>query len=322
MRVIFFGTPEFAVPSLVELLDQGFEVPLVVTQPDRPKGRGKKLAKSPVKLVAEARGIAVADPASARDPGLAARVAALKPDALAVTAYSNLLPGALLAIPPLGTFNVHPSLLPAFRGPAPIQRAMLSGADRTGVTIMLLDAGMDTGDILVSQEVPILPEDTSETLSARLAKLGAKMLADAIAGLARGEIQPVPQDHARATYAPALNKEEGRVDWTRSAVYLTRFVRAMDPWPGAFTSLAGNRLKILAAHPGGTTGTPDSRLQTPDSFRPGEVLADAPGILAVATGEGVLLVDELQGASGKRLAAADFLRGTAVPPGTILGEEP
>ncbi|MBU2490743.1 MAG: methionyl-tRNA formyltransferase [Proteobacteria bacterium] len=310
MRVIFFGTPEFAVPSLAELLERGFEVPLVVTQPDRPKGRGKQLAKSPVKLAAEARGIPVADPPSARDPELAARVRDLSPDALAVTAYGGILPAALLDIPSLGALNVHPSLLPAFRGPAPIQRAVLSDAETTGVTIMRLDQGMDTGDILLTREVPLLPDDTSGTLSTRLAVLGAWMLAEALVALSQGEITPVPQDHARATYAPALAKAEGRMDWTQSAARLERFVRGMDPWPGAFTSLSGKRLKIFSARVGdGGIG------------EPGQVLASEPGTLAVATGDGILFVEELQGASGKRLTAADFLRGSPTPPGTLLGRE-
>jgi len=309
MDVLFFGTPGFAVPSLKELVDRGFSLPLVVTQPDRPKGRGKKLAKSPVKQAAEELGLAVADPASCRDPELIARARALAPDALAVVAYGGILPGELLDIPRLGAVNVHPSLLPKYRGPAPIQRAVLSGDEVTGVTIMRMDAGMDTGDILLQQEEPILPEDTSATLSGRLAALGAKLLADVLEGLDKGAIIPVRQDHAKATYAPALTKAEGEMDWTQSAETLVRFVRGMGPWPGAFTWLDGTRLKVFSA-----------RAEKGRGGRPGKVLESEPGALAVATGDGVLFLEGVQSAGGKRLAIADFLRGRPVPPGTVLGK--
>ncbi len=305
LRVAFMGSPEFAVPTLEAVL-AAHEVVAVVTQPDKPAGRGQRLEPPPVKLVAARAGAPVLQPRSARAPELASELARLAPDVAVVVAYGKILPQAVLDVPRHGCLNVHASLLPKYRGAAPIQWAIIHGETETGITIMKLDAGMDTGPMLLRRAVPIDDDDTAGTLAARLAPIGAELMRDALAKLEAGELTATPQDHARATLAPMLKKEDGRIDWTRPARQVRDLVRGVDPWPGATGGLDGDVLKVWRARivPGGGA--------------PGEVLgADRDG-LVVACGEGAVALGELQLPGRKRLGAAAFLAGRPVPPGTRL----
>ena len=307
-KVVFMGTPDFAVPALRKLHESPHAVSLVVTQPDRPKGRGRKVLPPPVKRAALDLGYEVIQPRSVRDPDFFDRLASIRPDLIVVIAYGRILPGPLLGLPRLGAVNIHASLLPRYRGPAPIQWAVINGEKETGVTAMHMDAGLDTGDILRTAVTPIAPDDTSGTLHDRLARMGAEVLLETFAQFASGEIRPVPQDPALATYAPMLRKKDGRIDWSRDAAAIECMIRGMDPWPGAFTFLEEKRLKIFRA--GTAPGDP--------SAPPGTVLESFPDELRVAAGTGALAIVELQGASGRRLGIRDFLRGCPVPPGTVL----
>ena len=307
--VVFMGTPDFAVPSLEALAEAGHPVRLVVTQPDRPRGRGRRLAPPPVRLAAERLGLPVIQPARLGDPPTIEALAAAGADLFVVVAFGQLLPPAVLDIPPLGAVNVHASLLPRHRGAAPIQWAILQRDAETGVTTMQMDAGLDTGDILLSEATPIGPRETAAALHDRLARMGARLVVATAARLAAGDLVPQPQDDARATCAPRLAKADGRIDWQRPALAIEALVRGFTPWPGAFTFMGDRRLKILAARPARPTA------DTP----PGTVLPAFEGELRVMTGDGALSIEALQGAAGKPLAAADFLRGHPVPPGTRLG---
>ena len=308
-RIIFAGTPEFAVPTLHTLHKEGYDVIAVVTNPDRPRGRGRQVMASPVKKAALALDYPVLQPASVKESGFCDTLTSLAPDYLVVVAYGQILTRAVLSIPRLGAINIHASLLPKYRGPAPIQWAIINGEQETGVTTMWMDEGMDTGDTLLMARVSIGPEDTAQSLHDRLAKEGATLLHHTLEQLASGQLTGTPQDHAAATYAPLLKKEDGRIDWTKDAQALDAFIRGMDPWPGAFTFLAGKRLRIFRAR----------MLDKKTSQPPGTVLDGFPGDLDVATGRHVLTLQEVQLASGKRLAVTDFLRGCPVPPGTVLG---
>jgi methionyl-tRNA formyltransferase len=305
MRIVFAGTPEFAAVSLEALLGAGHEVALVLTQPDRPAGRGQKPRASAVKRLAASRGLRLVQPQTLREESVQAALAAARPEAIVVVAYGLLVPRAVLELPPAGCLNVHASLLPRWRGAAPIQRALLAGDALTGVTVMRMDEGLDTGPILLQEAVPIGPEDTAGTLHDRLARLGAGLL---VRALATPGLEPRPQDERAATYAPRIRKEEARIDWTRSAEEIERAVRAFDPAPGAQTHLDGLALKIwrAAVVPG---------VREP----PGTVCeADEKGIL-VACGRDALRITELQRAGGRRLPAGAFLAGARIAPGTRLG---
>ncbi len=245
LSIVFMGTPEFAVPSLLALLEGVDHVICVVTQPDRPKGRGMEPTKSPVRLVAERHGVAVLTPEKASQPDFIAGLRERAPDLIVVVAYGQILRRALLDIPPLGTVNVHASLLPAYRGAAPINRAIIDGRSVTGVTTMLLDEGMDTGDMLLSREVTIGPEETAGDLAVRLARAGAQLLVETISRLKDGSIVPIPQDPARATPAPMLRKEDGLIDWSKTPALIKDHIRGMTPWPGAFSLLDGRVIKIF-----------------------------------------------------------------------------
>jgi methionyl-tRNA formyltransferase len=307
--IVFMGTPEFAVPTLKALHDNHHHVLAVATQPDRPKGRGRRMVAPPVKEVATGYGYPVLQPAKVKEVWFLEKLNALNPDLFVVVAYGHILPGSVLAIPRLGAINIHASLLPAYRGPAPIQWAIINGDQETGVTTMWMDEGMDTGDILLTAKVPIGPEDTAQTLHKRLAHVGAQRLIDTLDQLKSGHLVGAPQDQSKATYAPFLKKEDGRIDWSKEAKSLDAFVRGMSPWPGVFTLLSGKRLKIYRAKP----------LQQRAGEKPGTVLPGFPGDLNVATGRGILALKEVQLESGKRLGIEAFLRGFPVPPGTILG---
>lgn len=306
--IIFMGTPAFAVPSLQSLHQEGYQLALVVTQPDRPKGRGRKPAPPPVKQKALDLKLNLLQPAKSNTDELANQIQRIQPDLLIVVAYGHILSERTLQLPKLGAINVHASLLPKYRGPAPIQWALINGDTQTGVTTMFMDTGMDTGDVLLSRSEPILPSDTAATLHDRLAVIGAELLVQTLKDLASHSLQPLRQDHASATYAPLLKKQDGHIDWQKTAEELAPFIRGMTPWPGAFTFHKQNRLKILKAAP----------ILEPISQPAGTVLKAFPGELVVATGKGALSISEIQGPSGKRLAVADFLRGYQLPPGTRL----
>ena len=302
------GTPDFAVPSLQALHQEGYPLKRIITQPDRPKGRGRKLQATPVKRKALELNLNLLQPATPNAAEFAEKLRQIQPDLLIVIAYGHLLSEKILQIPKIGAINVHASLLPKYRGPAPIQWAIINGETQTGVTTLFMDAGMDTGDMLISRTEPILPADTAATLHDRLAVLGASTLVQTLQQLSDRTLQPTRQDHDRATYAPLLKKQDGRIDWQRPAEQLEPFIRGMTPWPGAFTFHNQNRLKILKAIP----------IDEPVSESAGTILNGFPDELVVATGKGTLSILKIQSPSGKRLPVADFLRGYQLPPGTVL----
>ena len=308
MKVIFMGTPEFAVPALKKLHMDGQEIVLAVTQPDRRRGRGQQVSAPPVKKAATALNIPVFQPESIRTAEFLRLAQALQPDVLVVVAFGQILPKSLLSIPPSGSINIHASLLPKYRGPAPIQWAIINEEKQTGVTIMFMDEGLDTGDILLAQKTDISPDDTAASLHDRLADLGAELVSETLGRLSAGRIRPIRQDPGQATYAPLLKKSDGQIDWTRPAHSLDAFIRGMSPWPGAFTFHAGRRLKIFRAEP--------ARTDVRES--PGTVIPGFPDELRVMTGAGALSILDIQGASGKRLPIRDFLQGNPMPPGTVL----
>lgn len=295
LRIVFAGTPEFAARHLQALLDAGHPVIAVYTQPDRPAGRGQKLMPSPVKQLALQYGLPVLQPATLRDPAAQAELAALQPDLLLVVAYGLILPQTVLDIPRLGCINSHASLLPRWRGAAPIQRAIQAGDTLSGVTLMQMEAGLDTGPMLCKVTTPISTEDTAGSLHDRLAELGAQAMAAAIDPLASGELTPAVQDDQLATYAHKLNKDEARIDWQRPAVELERQIRAFNPWPVSHTTLNGESLKVLAA------------VLSEGSGPAGCILQASKEGLTVACGTGALRLTRLQLPGGKPLAFADLL---------------
>ena len=311
MRLVFMGSPEFSLPTLRGLVDGGYDIVGVYTRPDRPAGRRRTLTPPPVKIAAEQYGLPVFQPPGLRKPEAVEQLAALKPDVIVVCAYGVILRQPVLDVPPKGVLNVHPSLLPRHRGASPITAAILAGDEETGVTIMLMDPGMDTGPILEQRRAAVSPWDTSGSLGERLSQVSAELLLDVLPRWLAGEIEPLPQDDALATHAPLLQKEDGAIDWSRPAVEIWRQVRAFDPWPGAFTNLGGERLLIreawplsvpAAAEPG--TVSPLSPQET--EMLPPEIRQEA---LAVHTGEGLLVALRLQQAGRRSLSAAEFLRG-------------
>ena len=307
-RIIFMGTPDFAVPPLKALHKSSHDVVLVVTQPDRPKGRGRMVASPSAKKVAEALGYNVIQPLDIRSEAFEKQITGIAPDLIAVVAYGKILPKNILNLPQIGTINIHASLLPKYRGPAPIQWAIINGEKETGVTTMFMDEGLDTGDILLSSKVGIAPNDTSATLHDRLSVLGGDLLMRTLAALGTGELKPIPQDHARATYSTLLKKKDGHIDWKKSAEILDAFIRGMTPWPGAFTFFGARRLNIFSAR----------AVSMDADEKPGTVIKSFPDELRVATGKGALSITEIQGASGKRLQIKEFLRGCKITAGTVL----
>jgi methionyl-tRNA formyltransferase len=282
---------------------------MVVTQPDRPRGRGRKLAPPAVKTLAQNLGYRVLQPASIKTADFSSLISELKPDFLVVIAFGKILPENVLALPRLGTINVHASLLPKYRGPAPIQWAVINGEKETGVCTQLMEKELDTGDLLFSVHETIKPDDTAGDLHDRLALKGAAVLIDTLKGLADKTIQPVSQDHSLATYAPMLTKDDGLINWNQPAESLESFIRGVTPWPGAYTFLGDKRLKIFRSRP----------ITTEITAPPGTVLQGFPDELRIAAGKGVLSIEEIQGASGKRLSIKDFLRGHQIPPGATIG---
>jgi len=310
LKIIFMGTPEFAVPSLQELDKSHYDVTLVVTQPDRPKGRGRKVIPSSVKKTAISLGYEVIQPVSIKTDNFKEIIQKHKPDIFVVVAYGHILTKDILEIPIIGSINIHASLLPAYRGSAPIQWAIINRERETGVTTMFMDEGLDTGDILFSSKLEIAPDDTSATLHDRLAKLGADLLVKTIKAIETKEIIPVPQDHKKATYAPLLKKNDGHINWKKSAEDIEAFIRGINPWPGAFTFYGNKRLKILASMPILTDST---------AAPPGTIIKGFTDELRIATGKGALSILKIQGESGKQLYIKDFLRGCSIPAGTIFG---
>ncbi|WP_417643190.1 methionyl-tRNA formyltransferase [Enterobacter kobei] len=297
LRIIFAGTPDFAARHLDALLSSGHHVVGVFTQPDRPAGRGKKLMPSPVKVLAEENGLPVFQPASLRPQENQQLVADLHADVMVVVAYGLILPKAVLDMPRLGCINVHGSLLPRWRGAAPIQRALWAGDTETGVTIMQMDVGLDTGDMLYKLVCPITDEDTSATLYDKLAGLGPAGLIETLAQLANGTAQPQVQDEAQVTYAEKLSKEEARVDWSLSAAQLERCIRAFNPWPMSWLEIDGQPLKIWKA----------SVIDTGTTAEPGTIVDATKQGIQVATGDGILNVESLQPAGKKAMSAQDLL---------------
>ncbi len=307
-RIIFMGTPDFAVPALKALHENEENVVLVVTQPDRPKGRGRKRSFSPIKETAINLGYNFIQPSSIRTTEFSNHITKLNPDVIVVVAFGHILPKNILKIPNTATINIHASLLPKYRGPAPIQWAIINGEKETGITMISMDEGMDTGDILLFSTLEITPDDTSGTLHDRLANLGADLLIQTLKSFEKGDIHPIPQDHTQATYAPMLKKNDGRMNWERPAEDLEAFIRGMTPWPGAFTFHEKKRLKIFRA----------KAIFMDTSETPGTVIKGFPDELWIATGNGVLSILEIQGASGKRLLIKDFLRGYKLGPSSKL----
>jgi methionyl-tRNA formyltransferase len=309
LRIAFAGTPDFAVPSLRALLEGPDSVVGVLTQPDRPAGRGRKLQAPPVKAAAQDAGVPVAQPESLSAPEGRQALADWAPDLLVVVAYGLILPRSVLELPRLGCINVHASLLPAYRGAAPIQRALLDGRKETGITIMQMAPGLDSGPILLQRVRPIGERETGGELHDALAELGAEALTEALDRLRQGELTPRPQEEAEATYAAKLDKAEAELDWQRPAALLDRQVRAFNPWPVAVTRVAGEPLRIWHARPGEATEQP-----------PGRVTVTEAGEPAVAAGDGRLLVlEEIQPPGRKRMAGADALRGGYLVPGQAVG---
>ncbi|MBL8486903.1 MAG: methionyl-tRNA formyltransferase [Rhodocyclaceae bacterium] len=304
MKIAFAGTPEFAARALGALIAGRHETALVLTQPDRPAGRGQKLQPSPVKVLALAHGIPVDQPPTLREAAARASLAAAAPDVLVVAAYGLILPQEVLDIPRLGCLNIHASLLPRWRGAAPIQRAIEAGDAETGITIMRMDAGLDTGPMLLRAAVPIGPAETGGTLHDRLADVGARLVVEALDRLP--DLPAMPQPAEGVTYAKKIGKAEGLLDWGRPAAELERRIRAFDPFPGCSTGSGETQVKIWAARASRTAE---------GAGAPGTLLAADSGGIVVATGDGLLVVTELQKPGGRRLPAADFLRGFPLSPG-------
>jgi len=312
-RIVFMGTPEFAVPSLQALLDADpgtvGQVVGVVTQPDRPKGRGRQLAPPQIKVLAQRAGLPLVQPLKMKDPAFLDTLRSWTPDLIAVTAFGRILPPVVLDLPSMGCVNVHGSLLPKYRGAAPIQWAIINGETETGITTMRMDPGLDTGPMLLRERVPILPTDTAGDLAARLAPIGGKLLVQTIIGLKNGTVTPIPQDPAHATLAPLLKKEEGMINWKDEASTLANRIRGLTPWPGAHTYCGNERWQIWRAQTA-PVGCAEAE--------PGTILEVTKEALRVATGKGSLLIQEIQPASGKRLAVRQYLAGHPVAVGTKL----
>jgi methionyl-tRNA formyltransferase len=299
ISTIFMGTPDFAVPSLKALLDAGADIKAVITQPSKPRGRNQAVADSPVKEFALSRGLRILEPTRLRDEDFLLELAAIKPELIAVVAYGKILPKAVLELPGLGCVNVHGSLLPAYRGAAPINWAIINGEEKTGVTTMLMDEGMDTGDMLLTEELLIDSAETAGELFERLKLVGAELLVRTVSELKTGKLTPIKQDESLASYARILKKKDGEVDWTLSATEIERRIRGFNPWPGAFTYLNG---KLVKLHTG-------SSLAGDSEQKPGAIVELSNDGIVVNCGKGLLRITELQIEGKRRMRAADFIKG-------------
>ncbi|MFH2012741.1 MAG: methionyl-tRNA formyltransferase [Pseudomonadota bacterium] len=300
MKIVFMGTPDFAVPALDLLIKEGENIVGVVTMPDRPKGRGRKLKAPPVKETAERHKVNVYQPEKVRDDLFISKLKELNPDVIVVVAFGQILSKEILKFPQFGCINLHASLLPKYRGAAPINWVIINGEKLTGVTTILMDEGLDTGDILLQKEVEIEEDDTAESLHDKLAKTGANLLLETLDRLIEGNIKPVPQDNSKATIAPMLKKRDGLIDWGKRAKEISNIIRALTPWPGAFTHLRDKTLKIL----NGIAIEEDSKENTP-----GVVTDIDKKWIKVSTGNGALLITEIQLQGHKKMGVAEFLRG-------------
>jgi methionyl-tRNA formyltransferase len=308
LRLVFMGSPQFAVPPLEHLLASKYQVAAVYTQPDRPAGRGRGLVSSPVKQLAQSRGLKVVQPASLKTAGTPERLGGFKPDVIVVAAFGQILPRSVLALPRLGCLNIHPSLLPRFRGASPVASTILAGEDFSGVSIMVMDEGLDTGPVLARAQIPVSPWDTTGSLTAKLSWLGAQLLGEVLAGWSRGERTPHPQDESKATYCGPIAKGEGEVDWRQPAIDIWRRVRAYQPWPGCYTRWRGKTLKIIEA------GLADGGVA-----EVGRVVAlEARAGFGVGTGDGILAITRVQMEGKKAMSAAEFLRGQRDLLGVVL----
>jgi methionyl-tRNA formyltransferase len=311
MILVFCGTPRFAVPTLEKLVAAGHSVPLVVTQPDRPRGRGMELVASPVKEAATKPGIPVVQPVAIKNnEEFRARLSAIAPDAIIVVGYGRIIPQWMIDLPRLGNLNLHASLLPKYRGAAPIQWAIANGETVTGVTTMRIDAGLDTGDILMQRELPILPDDTAETLAPRLASAGAELMAETLPALENGRLNPAPQDHSKASLAPILTKEDGRMDFSQPAAVLLNRLRGFRPWPGAFTIFRGKTLQVHRAHVA----------QDAIAKLPGTIAVDGSRFFAGCGLDTTLELLEVQMEGKRRMSAQEFINGYRLKTGDRLGE--
>lgn len=311
MRIVFMGTPAFARPSLEKLIESEEEIVAVITQPDKLRGRGLKVSTSPIKTWAEAAGLFVFQPRSLKSPSFLEPLQELNPDLVLVVAYGKFLPETILNLPRLGCVNVHPSLLPKYRGAAPIQWALLNGETHTGVSTISMAREMDAGDIFLQRSIPIEPEDTYISLNEKLSRLAAQMVLETISGLGRGELKPVPQRPEEVSLAPRLRKEDGKIDWGKPASYIERQVRALNPWPSSYTNWQGKLLKILEAR----------TVEGVSGERPGTVIAVMPPGWLVSCGQGDILVTLVQPENGKRMSAHDFSLGHKLAVGALLGEK-
>lgn len=311
MTLVFCGTPAFAVPTLEALAAAQYSIPLVVTQPDRPRGRGMELVASPVKETALKLNIPVLQPVAIKNnTAFRDTLAAVKPDAIIVVGYGRIIPKWMIDLPRLGNLNLHASLLPRYRGAAPIQWAIASGETVTGVTTMRIDAGLDTGDILLQREMPVAVEDTAETLSPRLAAMGAELMLETLRGLEQGTVHARPQDHSQATLAPILKKEDGRIDFSRPASVVFNRMRGFRPWPGAYTTFRGKGLQVYRAQAEGFSGL----------LSQGELRVDGHGLF-VGCGDGTALaLQEVQVEGKRRMPANEFVNGYRPKPGERLGD--
>lgn len=308
MALIFFGTPQFATPSLKALIDEKEDIALVVTQPDKVKGRGHILSSPPVKELARSFGLKVVQPNKIRDEDFYNELRSIAPEFIIVVAYGKILPEEILNMPKSGCINVHASLLPKYRGAAPVQWALINGEKITGITTMLMDKGLDTGDVFLKAELEISDDDTSETLSKKLSELGAKTLIQTIKGIREGRIKPTPQT-GEASYAPPLKKEDGKIDWNRTAEELFNFVRGMYPWPSAFCYLNDERIKIIRVR------SQKSEIKSQKKLVPGLIVKASDGKLIVETGKGFLVIEELQPEGKRVMSAAAFLAGRKLKEG-------
>ncbi len=309
MRLVFMGTPDFAVPSLEKLVEAGHDVLAVLTQPDRPAGRGREIAAPPVKQAAARLGLAVHQPERIRTPEVLEFLRGLTPEAIAVVGYGKIIPQAIIDIPPLGIINVHASLLPKYRGAAPIQWAIAKGETRTGVTTMRIDAGLDTGDTMLRAETVIGPEETALDVAPRLARMGAELLAETLSGLKNGTIAPIPQDHSQASFAPVLKKEDGRIDWTQPAAAIHNRVRGLLPWPGCYSGFRGQLLHVWRARAAGPRGG-----------EPGSLHPERSRLFVTCGASSGLELLEVQLEGRKRMDAAAFLNGQRVEDNELLGD--
>lgn len=320
MKIVFMGTPDYAAEALRALIGAGHEISLVVTQPDKPRGRSSERIPSPVKVCAQEHGIPVFQPVRIKKPEAVEELRRFPADAYVVAAFGQILSQEILDMPPLGCLNIHASLLPRYRGASPIQRAIIEGEEKTGITVMQMDAGVDTGDMLYKKEIPILAEDTYETLHDKLMVLGGEAIVEALSLLVQGKLTAEKQRNEESCYAPLIDKSLGKIDFGQDAAAIDRLIRGLNPWPSAYTTYQGRQLKLWRAAPV-SEGQEETlvRNYSEKTVTPGQILAVDKESVTVATGKGALRIYELQLEGKKRMSAHDFLLGVKMAPGEMLG---